>query len=118
MPTLQTFRRMSTLTMDKPCGPVVASMNRQQEQLGVQRADQGGSNMSRIGRRKFLKLSGTGALAARAGGLAAILATGKAPPYAQGTTLHWLRWNDFIPQSDALLKNQIAPQCAKDLGIT
>src|SRR6185312_15086781 len=28
------------------------------------------------------------------------------------------RWDDFIPQSDTLLRNQIAPQCAKDLGIT
>jgi len=74
--------------------------------------------MPRINRRKLLKLSGAGAVVARTGGLAAILAAGKAPAYAQGTTLHWLRWNDFIPQSDALLKNQITQQCAKDLGIT
>ena len=74
--------------------------------------------MPRIDRRKLLKLSGAGALAARTGGMAAILAAGKAPAYAQGTTVHWLRWNDFIPQSDALLRNQITQQCAKDLGIT
>ena len=74
--------------------------------------------MPRINRRKLLKLSGAGAVAARTGGMAAILAAGRAPAYAQGTTLHWLRWNDFIPQSDALLKNQITQQCAKDLSIT
>jgi multiple sugar transport system substrate-binding protein len=74
--------------------------------------------MPRIGRRKFLQLSATGALAANTGGLAAILASGKAPAYAQGATVHWLRWNDFVPSSDALLRNQIIPQCAKDLGIT
>ncbi len=74
--------------------------------------------MPRIGRRKLLQLSGAGAIAARTGGIAAILASGEGPAYAQGTTVHWLRWNDFIPQSDALLKNQITQQCAKDLGIT
>ncbi len=74
--------------------------------------------MPRIGRRKFLQGSGAGALAATTGGMAAILASGRAPAYAQGTTVHWLRWNDFVPTSDALLRNQIIPQCAKDLGIT
>jgi multiple sugar transport system substrate-binding protein len=74
--------------------------------------------MPRIGRRKLLKLSGAGALAARAGGIAAILASGRAPAYAQGATVHWLRWNDFVPSSDALLRDQIIPACAKDLGIT
>jgi len=74
--------------------------------------------MARIGRRKLLQLSGAGAIAARTGGIAAILASGKAPAYAQGTTVHWLRWNDFVPTSDAVLRNQIIPACAKDLGIT
>jgi multiple sugar transport system substrate-binding protein len=74
--------------------------------------------MPRIGRRKLLQLSGAGAIAARTGGIAAILASGKAPAYAQGTTVHWLRWNDFVPTSDAVLRTQIIPACAKDLGIT
>jgi len=74
--------------------------------------------MARIGRRKLLQLSGAGAIAARTGGIAAILASGKAPAYAQDTTVHWLRWNDFVPTSDAVLRNQIIPACAKDLGIT
>ena len=42
--------------------------------------------MSRVTRRKFLKVSGAGALAAKTGGMAAILATGQAPAYAQATT--------------------------------
>src|ERR1700692_4759423 len=74
--------------------------------------------MDRIHRRKLLKLSGAGAVAAASGGLAAILATGRAPAYAQGTTVHWLRWNDFVPTSDKVLREQIIPACAKDLGIT
>jgi multiple sugar transport system substrate-binding protein len=74
--------------------------------------------MARIHRRKFLKLSATGAAGATTGGLAGILATGRAPAYAQGTTVHWLRWNDFVPSSDKLLREKIIPQAAKDLGIT
>jgi multiple sugar transport system substrate-binding protein len=74
--------------------------------------------MTRIDRRKVLKLSGAGAIAASAGGgLAAILASGRAPAYAQGTSLHWLRWSDFVPASDQLLRNQIVPQGEKALGI-
>src|ERR1700756_2505337 len=73
--------------------------------------------MLRIHRRKLLKLTGAGALAARTGGITAILASGRAPAYAQGTTVHWLRWNDFVPGSDKVLREQIVPAAAKDLGI-
>src|SRR5712691_2845955 len=73
--------------------------------------------MTAIARRRILQLSGAGLASAGTGGLAAILASGRAPAYAQGTTLHWLRWNDFVPASDQLLKSKIAPQCEKDLGI-
>ena len=74
--------------------------------------------MARINRRKFLKLSGAGAVAANTGaGLAAIFASGRAPAYAQATSLHWLRWADFVPASDKLLKEKIVPQCEKALGI-
>jgi len=73
--------------------------------------------MARITRRKLLKLSGGGALAAQTGGLAAILATGQAPAVAQTTSLHWLRWNDFVPASDVVLRKDIAAQCEKALGI-
>ena len=65
--------------------------------------------MTRIARRKLLT---------RAGGLAAILATGRAPAIAQGAAnVHWLRWTDFVPSSDALLKNQIVQECKKATGI-
>ena len=59
--------------------------------------------MARMTRRTILKLSGAGAVAARTGGLAAILATGRAPAFAQVQTVHWLRWADFVPASDQLL---------------
>jgi len=72
--------------------------------------------MARIDRRKLLKLSGAGAVAAGTG-MAGILATGRAPAYAQSATLHWLRWNDFVPASDVLLKGEIAAECQKALGI-
>jgi multiple sugar transport system substrate-binding protein len=73
--------------------------------------------MSRIDRRRLLQLSGAGALAARTGAAGAILAASRAPAFAQGTTLHWLRWNDFIPASDTLLRTKITEECQKDLGI-
>ena len=69
--------------------------------------------MARITRRKLLKLSATGAVAART-----ILASGRAPAFAQGTTVHWLRWSDFVPASDVLLKGQITQECQKATGIT
>ncbi len=51
----------------------------------------------------------------RTTGIAAILAAGRAPAYAQGTKLHVLRWNDFVPACDAELKRQ-APEASKALG--
>ena len=72
--------------------------------------------MSRVTRRRFLKVSGAGALAAKTGGMAAILATGQAPAYAQAATLQWLRWNDFVPASDQLLRREILPEAEKALG--
>ena len=72
--------------------------------------------MRRVTRRRLLQVSGAAA-AAQTSGIAAILAAGRAPAYAQQTTLHWLRWNDFVPASDQLLRSKIAPQCEKDLGI-
>src|SRR5947209_7603515 len=73
--------------------------------------------MARIDRRRLLKLSGASAVAASTGGIAGILASGRAPAYAQATTVHWLRWADFVPASDQLLKTKIAPECEKALGI-
>src|SRR5580693_3924062 len=74
--------------------------------------------MQKIDRRRVLRISGAGALAAASGGLAGILASGRAPAFAQGTTLHWLKFVDFVPASDALLKGKIKEECKKALGIT
>src|SRR5882672_6359006 len=74
--------------------------------------------MARIARRRLLKLSGSGAVAAQAGGLAAILASGRAPALAQEASVHWLRWADFVPASDVLLKGPITQECKKATGIT
>jgi ABC-type glycerol-3-phosphate transport system substrate-binding protein len=73
--------------------------------------------MARIDRRRLLRLSGAGAVAASSGGIAGILASGRAPAYAQASTVHWLRWSDFVPASDQVLKTKIAPECEKVLGI-
>ena len=73
--------------------------------------------MNRIDRRRLLKFSGAGAIAASTGGVAAILDSGGAPAYAQATSIHWLRWSDFVPASDQLLKSKIVPQGEKALGI-
>src|SRR6266478_8342700 len=74
--------------------------------------------MAHINRRTVLRLTGGSAIAAKTGGIAAILASGRAPAFAQGTTVHWLRWSDFVPASDVLLKGQITQECYKATGIT
>src|ERR1700751_2472896 len=51
------------------------------------------------------------------GAMAGILATGRAPAFAQATTVHWLRWNDFVPASDQLLRKELLPAAEKALGI-
>ena len=73
--------------------------------------------MRRINRRKLLKLSGASTMAAGSG-LAGILASGRAPAYAQGTALHWLKFVDFVPVSDQLLKGTLKDECRKALGIS
>jgi len=73
--------------------------------------------MTRINRRRALKLAGSGAAAANLGGLAGIFATGIAPAYAQTKTVHWLKWNDFVPASDQLLRREMLPEAEKALGI-
>src|ERR1700688_523750 len=73
--------------------------------------------MTQVTRRRALQLSGAGALAASTGGIAAILASGRAPAFAQGTTLHWVKGSDYVPVSDQLLRTKLNEQCQKDLGI-
>src|SRR4249919_2789160 len=67
--------------------------------------------MTRVTRRNVLK-GGT----ALVGGMAGILATGRPPAFAQGTTIQWLRWNDFVPASDQLLRRELLPEAEKALG--
>jgi ABC-type glycerol-3-phosphate transport system substrate-binding protein len=73
--------------------------------------------MAQVTRRRVLQLSGAGMASAASGGLAAILASGRAPAFAQGTTVHWVRQSDYVPASDQLIRTKIAEQCQKDLGI-
>src|SRR5262245_5402609 len=73
--------------------------------------------MPRIHRRGLLKLSGATTLAT-GGGLATILASRRAPAYAQGITLHWLKFVDFVPVSDQLLRGRLKDECQKALGIS
>src|SRR5215212_2215667 len=79
--------------------------------------NRGGRSMTGINRRRFVQLSGVGAAAAAAGGLAGILASGRAPAFAQGTTLHWVRGSDYVPLSDQTMRTKINEQAQKDLGI-
>src|SRR5438874_2743619 len=76
-----------------------------------------GAMMQSTSRRRLLQLSGAGALSAASGGLAGILASGRAPAFAQGTALHWVRGSDYVPVSDQMLRTKILEQCQKDLGI-
>jgi multiple sugar transport system substrate-binding protein len=73
--------------------------------------------MTRYNRRNFLRISGSGAIAATTGGMAGILASGRAPAFAQAAAVHWLRWNDFVPASDQLLRKEITAECQKALGV-
>jgi len=72
--------------------------------------------MERIDRRRVLQLSGAGAVAAATGGLAGILASGRAPAFAQGTTLHWVRGSDYVPVSDQMIRTKLNELAQKELG--
>jgi multiple sugar transport system substrate-binding protein len=56
----------------------------------------------RLDRRTFVQTAAV--VAAATGGIEGILAARRAPALAQGTKLHWVRWVDFVPESDAELK--------------
>jgi len=73
--------------------------------------------MTKIPRRKFLKITTASAAATKVAGIAGILASGRAPAYAQTQSIHWLRWADFVPASDVLLKGEITQECQKALGM-
>src|SRR5690348_12630294 len=65
--------------------------------------------MARFNRRTFLKYSGAG--------LAGILAAHRAPVFAQANTVHILRWNDFVPAADKVLREVFVPEVQKALGL-
>src|SRR5216117_3817755 len=68
----------------------------------------------RLNRRQFITATCTTAAVAMTG-IEGIVAARRAPAYAQGTKLHWVRWVDFIPESDVELKRQM-PEASKALG--
>ncbi len=67
-------------------------------------------------RRSVIKLAGSAAAVASTG-MAGILASGRMPAFAQTRTVHWLKWVDFVPATDALLKKEMMPEAEKALGI-
>src|SRR5215468_6869 len=72
--------------------------------------------MFKTKRRSVFKLAG-GTAAVSLGGMAGILATGRAPAYAQQKTVHWLKWVDFVPATDKLFKDVLVPEAQKQLGL-
>src|SRR5262249_4510629 len=81
-----------------------------------QHPDVGGNRMARVTRRKFLKASGAGVLVARTGGMAGILAASKAPACAQAATVPWLKWPDFVPAGDQILRQAMLADAEKAIG--
>src|ERR1700726_372938 len=73
-------------------------------------------NMADTKRRSVIKLAGSAAAVASTG-MVGILASGRTPAYAQQKTVHWLRWVDFVPASDTLMRKELMPQAEKELGI-
>ena len=49
--------------------------------------------------------------------LLALLLAAAMPAFAQQRTVHWLKWVDFVPATDALLKREMMPEAEKALGI-
>src|SRR5882724_7570341 len=72
--------------------------------------------MANTKRRSVIKLAGSAAAVASTG-MAGILASGRTPAYAQTKTVHWLRWVDFVPASDTLMRKELMPEAEKALGI-
>jgi multiple sugar transport system substrate-binding protein len=72
--------------------------------------------MTTTKRRTLLRVSGAATVAATTG-MASILASGRAPVYAQAKTVHWLKWVDFVPATDQLFRREMMPEAEKALGI-
>jgi multiple sugar transport system substrate-binding protein len=65
-------------------------------------------------RRSFLKAVGAGVAAT---GIEGILTAQRAPVFAQANTVHILRWNDFVPAADKVLREVYVPEVQKALGL-
>ena len=74
--------------------------------MGMSDGDQ--TRGPQVNRRSFLKVGSAAATVSVLGGLEGILASRRAPAYAQTTKLHILHWVDFVPEGDVELKRQIA----------
>ena len=61
-------------------------------------------NLQGMNRRKFITVSGAGVATV---GIEGILAARQGPAHGQGTKLHLLRWNDFVPAADEVLIKQM-----------
>ena len=73
--------------------------------------------MKRIDRRRVLNFPAPARWPPAPAASPAFSPPGRAPAFAQGTTLHWLKFVDFVPVSDQLLKGKIKDECQKALGI-
>ncbi|HKW93106.1 MAG TPA: extracellular solute-binding protein [Methylomirabilota bacterium] len=62
-----------------------------------------------MSRRRFIGTVGAAAT------IQGMLAARRAPAFAQGVKLHWVRWVDFIPESDVELHRQMS-EASRDLG--
>ena len=70
--------------------------------------------MTRIDRRRFVQAFGRRRTGGGTGGLAGILASGRAPAFAQGTTLHWVRGSRLSCRCPTrLLKGKIKEQARR-----
>src|SRR4029434_826846 len=65
-------------------------------------------------RRTFLKAIVAGVAAT---GIEGILKAQRAPAFAQANVVHILRWNDFVPAADKVLREVFAPEVQKALGL-
>src|SRR5262249_32629958 len=95
------------------CGPRWAVQPTKERSVDDDRQARGGDMGNQVSRRTFIKT--TAAAAGGAGGIEGILAARRAPAFGQGTKIHWVRWVDFIPESDVELKRQM-PEASKALG--
>jgi hypothetical protein len=66
--------------------------------------------MARITRRKYFAVFRSN----RDGGNSRLH---RAPVFAQANTVHILRWNDFVPAADKVLREVYAPEVQKALGL-